>query len=39
VVAGRAPANWAALIADADVALLSGDPVRAFRLLARVAAG
>jgi beta-glucosidase len=39
VVAGRAPANWAALIADADVALLSGDPVRAFWLLARVAAG
>ncbi|MFR9776571.1 glycoside hydrolase family 3 N-terminal domain-containing protein [Micromonospora sp. MS34] len=37
VVRGDAPADWAALIADADHAQLSGDPVRAFALLARVA--
>ena len=36
-VAGRARADWPALIADADRALLTGDPVRAFGLLARVA--
>ncbi len=35
VIAGRAPANAKALIADADVALLSGDPARAARLLIR----
>jgi beta-glucosidase len=35
VVAGRAPANAAALIANADVALLSGDPLRAAALLLR----
>ncbi|WP_433310352.1 glycoside hydrolase family 3 N-terminal domain-containing protein [Micromonospora chersina] len=37
VVRGSAPANWAALIADADHAQLTGDPVRAFTLLVRVA--
>jgi beta-glucosidase len=37
VVAGRAPANAAALIAQADVALLSGDAGQAVRLLARAA--
>jgi beta-glucosidase len=38
VVAGRAPANWAQLIADADHALLTGDPSKAFALLVRAAA-
>ncbi|PWR15206.1 beta-glucosidase [Micromonospora sicca] len=38
VVGGRAPADWAALIADAEHAQLSGDPLRAFTLLVRVAA-
>jgi beta-glucosidase len=37
VVAGRAPSGWAALIADADHALLVGDPARALALLARAA--
>ncbi|MFG2054472.1 glycoside hydrolase family 3 N-terminal domain-containing protein [Micromonospora sp. NPDC048930] len=37
VVRGDAPADWARLIADADHAQLSGDPLRAFTLLARVA--
>ncbi|HEY6595255.1 MAG TPA: hypothetical protein VI011_14345 [Asanoa sp.] len=37
VVAGRAPANWASLIADADVASLSGQPRRAWDLLLHVA--
>jgi beta-glucosidase len=37
VVAGHAPANAAALIADADVALLSGDPQKATTLLTRAA--
>jgi beta-glucosidase len=37
VVQGRAPADWATLIADADRAQLTGDPVRAFTLLGRVA--
>ncbi|GAA4563021.1 glycoside hydrolase family 3 N-terminal domain-containing protein [Micromonospora coerulea] len=36
VVRGTAPADWATLLADADHAQLSGDPVRAFTLLARV---
>ena len=39
VVAGNAPADWAALIAEADQSLLTGDPVRAFGLLSRVAGG
>jgi beta-glucosidase len=33
--AGRAPANWARLIADADHALATGRPARAFALLGR----
>jgi beta-glucosidase len=37
VVAGRAPTNWASLIADADVASLSGQPLRAWDLLLQVA--
>jgi beta-glucosidase len=37
VVAGRAPANWASLIAGADVASLSGQPLRAWGLLLQVA--
>jgi beta-glucosidase len=37
VVAGRAPVNWASLIADADVASLSGQPLRAWDLLLQVA--
>ncbi|NES27447.1 hypothetical protein GCE86_12725 [Micromonospora terminaliae] len=37
VVRGSAPENWATLIADADHAQLTGDPVRAFTLLARAA--
>ncbi|MFI7431209.1 glycoside hydrolase family 3 protein [Micromonospora sp. NPDC049836] len=37
VVRGDAPENWAALLADAEHAQLSGDPVRAFTLLVRVA--
>jgi beta-glucosidase len=36
VVAGRARADWAKLIADADHALLTGDADRALRLLDRV---
>ncbi|MFG3701676.1 glycoside hydrolase family 3 C-terminal domain-containing protein [Micromonospora sp. NPDC047620] len=36
VVRGDAPADWATLIADADRAQLTGDPVRAFTLLTRV---
>ncbi|SEG85599.1 beta-glucosidase [Thermomonospora echinospora] len=36
VVRGRAPANWAELIAGADHALLTGDRATALRLLARV---
>ncbi|MCW2940587.1 MAG: glycoside hydrolase family 3 protein [Actinomycetia bacterium] len=38
VVAGRAPADWAALIANADHALLTGDPTKALALLERAAA-
>jgi beta-glucosidase len=38
VVAGRAAAGWERSIADADHALLTGDAVTAFTLLARVAA-
>jgi beta-glucosidase len=38
VVAGRAPGDWARLIADADHALLTGDPLTAYRLLVRAAA-
>ncbi|MET7937125.1 glycoside hydrolase family 3 N-terminal domain-containing protein [Streptomyces sp. NPDC005322] len=37
VVAGRAPGDAARLIADADHALLTGDPVTAFGLLRRAA--
>jgi beta-glucosidase len=37
VVEGRAPADWAKLIADADHALLTGDPAKAFTLLVRAA--
>jgi len=37
VVAGKAPANWAKLIADADHALLTGDTAKAYALLAQVA--
>ncbi|MBB5869643.1 beta-glucosidase [Allocatelliglobosispora scoriae] len=37
VVAGGAPANWAALIADADHALLTGDNVKALKLLFKAA--
>ncbi len=37
VVAGRAPADWAKLIADADHAALTGDPLTALRLLLRAA--
>jgi beta-glucosidase len=37
VVAGRAPADWAKLIADADRAQLTGDPLTALRLLLRAA--
>ncbi|WP_233358923.1 glycoside hydrolase family 3 protein [Thermomonospora amylolytica] len=36
VIAGRAPADWARLIADADHALLTGDRNRALKLLAQV---
>ncbi|OAH15652.1 glycoside hydrolase family 3 protein [Streptomyces jeddahensis] len=36
-VAGTAPADWARLIADADHALLTGDPEKAYRLLRRAA--
>ncbi|MFC4150145.1 glycoside hydrolase family 3 N-terminal domain-containing protein [Micromonospora mangrovi] len=36
VVRGTAPADWAALIADAEHAQLTGDPLRAFTLLVRV---
>jgi beta-glucosidase len=36
VVRGAAPADWATLIAEADRAQLTGDPVRAFGLLVRV---
>ncbi|SBT40261.1 glycoside hydrolase family 3 protein [Micromonospora auratinigra] len=36
VVRGAAPADWATSIAEADRAQLTGDPVRAFTLLARV---
>jgi beta-glucosidase len=36
VVAGRAPADWAKLIAEADRAALTGDNARAYALLARV---
>jgi beta-glucosidase len=36
-IAGTAPADWARLIADADHALLTDDPVRAFGLLERAA--
>ncbi|MBA9003323.1 glycoside hydrolase family 3 protein [Thermomonospora cellulosilytica] len=36
VIAGRAPADWARLIADADHALLTGDRDRALKLLAQV---
>jgi beta-glucosidase len=35
VIAGRAPADWPALIAESDRALLSNDPNEAFRLLVR----
>jgi beta-glucosidase len=35
VVADRAPAGWAPLIADAEHALLTGDPAAAFALLVR----
>ncbi|HEU4422725.1 MAG TPA: glycoside hydrolase family 3 N-terminal domain-containing protein [Pilimelia sp.] len=35
VVAGRAPADWATLIAEADRALLAGDATAAFDLLVR----
>jgi beta-glucosidase len=35
VVAGRAPGDWAQLVADAEHALMSGHPVRAMALLAR----
>src|SRR6266540_5217525 len=37
VVAGKAPANWAKLIADADHALLTGDTAKAYALFAQVA--
>jgi beta-glucosidase len=37
VVAGRAPADWAKLIADADHAALTGNTAKAYALLARVA--
>jgi beta-glucosidase len=37
VLAGRAPADWAKLIADADHALATGDPGQAYALLNRVA--
>jgi beta-glucosidase len=37
VLAGRAPADWAKLIADADHALLTGDQARAYALLTRAA--
>ncbi|MGW1022340.1 glycoside hydrolase family 3 protein [Streptomyces sp. NPDC002577] len=37
VVAGGAPGDWARLIADADHALLAGDPVTAYTLLRRAA--
>jgi beta-glucosidase len=37
VVEGRAPADWAKLIADADHALLTGDTATAFSLLVRAA--
>ncbi|WP_214409254.1 glycoside hydrolase family 3 protein [Sphaerisporangium fuscum] len=37
VVAGKAPEDWARLIADADHALLTGDPVKAFTLLVQAA--
>jgi hypothetical protein len=37
VVAGHAPANAVALIASADVALLSGDPQKAVILLTHAA--
>ena len=37
VVAGHAPANWASLIADADHALLVGDPATAVALLTQAA--
>ncbi|HEX5997173.1 MAG TPA: glycoside hydrolase family 3 protein [Jiangellales bacterium] len=36
-VGGGAPANWAALIADADHALLTGDAAEAYALLVRAA--
>ncbi|HLL67370.1 MAG TPA: glycoside hydrolase family 3 N-terminal domain-containing protein [Micromonosporaceae bacterium] len=36
VVAGRAPADWARLVADADHALALGDAARALTLLSRV---
>jgi beta-glucosidase len=39
VVAGVAPSDWAALIADADHALLTGDEPTALRLLARSGSG
>jgi beta-glucosidase len=39
VVAGHAPAGWAATLADADHAQASGATSRAFTLLRRVAAG
>jgi beta-glucosidase len=37
VIRGDAPANWPTLIAEADRAQLTGDPIRAFTLLTRVA--
>ncbi|MER5181455.1 hypothetical protein ABT009_24355 [Streptomyces sp. NPDC002896] len=37
VVAGGTPDGWARLIADADHALLAGDPVTAYALSARAA--
>jgi len=36
VVAGRAPANWAALIAEAEQALAAGDTDRAYATLRRI---
>lgn len=39
VVAGHAPAGWAALIADADHALATGDAGTAVRLLTRAVGG